>query len=199
MTLKQTIYFLIDHVCSTTKHTHMMRSMNSSCKSNPRWSAISTRSKEYNPLHANYFFTPKTIGNKMFILVFSFMFKHKLIFLFHLQKCQKGPLRLYLKVFRAALLWSDHLIYLWDSNCKVLTGTIVSSLMFACVPQRAPSDVGGWGIQWQRFSWGQDILTAQWQTIGWSCHLWNRWSSFTTPNIVHAIYLQVVTIRVESR
>lgn len=45
----------------------------------------------------------------------------------------------------------------------------------ACFSQGASHSVGSWDIQWSRSSWGADVLTAQWQATGWSCHLWDRW------------------------
>lgn len=38
--------FLLGPVCNITRHTRIMKTMNSNCRSNLRWSAISTRSKE---------------------------------------------------------------------------------------------------------------------------------------------------------
>lgn len=39
-------WFLSDPVCNITRHMRMMKSMNSNCRSNQRWSATSTRSEE---------------------------------------------------------------------------------------------------------------------------------------------------------
>lgn len=65
---------------------------------------------------------------------------------------------------------------------KALTGANVSALIFACVLQGAPSNVGCRGVQRPGSSWGPDLLTAQWPAPCWSHHLGNRWSLCTSPN-----------------
>lgn len=42
----QWFWFLLGPVCNITRPTRIMKTMNSNCRSNLRWSAISTRSKE---------------------------------------------------------------------------------------------------------------------------------------------------------